>query len=446
MRSFFLAQATNTSKAPAPITIPDIVNDKPASSLKAPEAAQSIYHHLVNYFQTPQCVDFSQNSAPQASPQLCYSPVIAPCAGPTCSVHVHVEGVSFHYNLTEDDLTRVFARYGQVRLVHVNLDGSSAVVHFGNPQEVLKAVADLDGKILNGVQGCLRVTPVQATGQHHSPTAEHDYSGSRCVRKYTARFEIGIENDRDFHVARRIIGPKGSNMKKIVMATDGAETPKLRLRGVGSGFLEGALKQESPEPLHLCVSCKDYKNYRFALEQVTSLLEGVYSDYAEYCRSRGYARPLPAVLVREHPLLVPTSGAAPKAYDAAWAMTGGLTFPQQPSLAEQAATASSTVASSPTVTKWNPNVPEWLPPPSVAQAVAAEQAFALLAEPASGDANGVRDIERLIEERNEARRVCNFKEADRIRDILRSKGIGLMDEPGGRGKGTEVTSWRYWRK
>ena len=228
-------------------------------------------------------------------------------------------------------------------------------------------------------------------------------------------------------------------MKKIVLAADGAETPKLRLRGVGSGFLEGAMKQESPEPLHLCVSCKDYKNYRYALEQVTTLLETVYAEYAEYCRQRGYARPLPAVLVREHPLLVPAGPAAPKTYDAAWAMTGGLSFPTV-----DAPTVASTVASSPIITKWNPNVPEWLPSPPVE---VVEQAFGLLEHPvAPEDASSVNEIERLIEERNEARRVCNFKEADRIRDILRTKGIGLMDEPGGRGKGAEVTSWRYWRK
>lgn len=58
----------------------------------------------------------------------------------------------------------------------------------------------------------------------------------------------------------------------------------------------------------------------------------------------------------------------------------------------------------------------------------------------------VGEIEKLIDERNEARRMCNFKEADRIRDLLRANGIGLMDEPGGRGKGSEVTTWRFWRQ
>merc|ERR1719163_2687639 len=71
-----------------------------------------------------------------------------------------------------------------------------------------------------------------------------DGRGTKGVRKYTCRFLIGIENDKDFQVARRLIGPKGANMKKIVRQTDA----KLRLRGVGSGYFEGAGQKESPEP------------------------------------------------------------------------------------------------------------------------------------------------------------------------------------------------------
>lgn len=52
------------------------------------------------------------------------------------------------------------------------------------------------------------------------------------------------------------------------------------------------------------------------------------------------------------------------------------------------------------------------------------------------------EIKRLIEDRNKARREQNFGEADRIREFLKQKGIALMDEKGGRGKGTEVTTWR----
>jgi cysteinyl-tRNA synthetase len=46
------------------------------------------------------------------------------------------------------------------------------------------------------------------------------------------------------------------------------------------------------------------------------------------------------------------------------------------------------------------------------------------------------DIERLIEERAAARKAKNFKESDRIRDLLTSNCIVLEDMPGGR------TLWR----
>lgn len=57
----------------------------------------------------------------------------------------------------------------------------------------------------------------------------------------------------------------------------------------------------------------------------------------------------------------------------------------------------------------------------------------------------VPEVEELINARNEARRQCNFVEADRIRNVLRMKGIALMDEKGGRGKGRDVTTWKFWK-
>merc|ERR1719230_514616 len=84
------------------------------------------------------------------------------------------------------------------------------------------------------------------------------------ARKYTCRFVIGIENDKDFQVARRIIGAKGANMKRIVKQTEA----KLRLRGQGSGYFEGAGNKESSEPLQLCVSCTNGEQYKSAVRQV----------------------------------------------------------------------------------------------------------------------------------------------------------------------------------
>jgi cysteinyl-tRNA synthetase len=46
------------------------------------------------------------------------------------------------------------------------------------------------------------------------------------------------------------------------------------------------------------------------------------------------------------------------------------------------------------------------------------------------------DIDRLIEERAAARRAKNFKESDRIRDVLAANSVVLEDMPGGK------TLWR----
>jgi len=106
----------------------------------------------------------------------------------------------------------------------------------------------------------------------------------RPMRKYTCRFHIGIENDEDFQVNRRIIGMHGINMKRIFQQTDA----KLRLRGCGSGYLEADHgNKESSEPLQLCVSCTDVDGYQAALRQVELLLRRVYDEYSQFCREKG---------------------------------------------------------------------------------------------------------------------------------------------------------------
>jgi hypothetical protein len=294
------------------------------------------------------------------------------------SVLTFIDGLEFNYQLTEDDLHRVFARYGSVINVSISPDGSNAVVTFSSSFQASQAASELDGKQLAGFQsGFLRVVPY-GWGNMNSNASNI----VPLIRKYTCRFDIQIENDKEFHVARRIIGQKGSNMKRIVKQA--GFDAKLRLRGRGSGFLEGSQKQESQEPLHLCVSCKEYEGYRSAVDQVEELLREIYRDFKDYCimKAQPYHEGL-RVIMQENPLLY-----QPGALD--------VTF-------------------SPPLTPVE-----------------------------SGHLQSMA-VEQLIEARNEARRTCNFKEADRIRDILKTRGIGLMDEPGGRGRGTEVTSWRVWR-
>ena len=74
-----------------------------------------------------------------------------------------------------------------------------------------------------------------------------------------------------------MIGAKGVNMKRIIEvcsrnAPKSNDVVKLRLRGKGSGFKEGPSKEESNDPLHLCISSRFYDKYKLACDSVQELV------------------------------------------------------------------------------------------------------------------------------------------------------------------------------
>merc|ERR1719424_419062 len=66
--------------------------------------------------------------------------------------------MKFQYQLTEDDLHKVFSRYGAVKVIKVDEVGSGAKITFHNHQDASAAMQDLDGKVLNGLDGTLRIS------------------------------------------------------------------------------------------------------------------------------------------------------------------------------------------------------------------------------------------------------------------------------------------------
>merc|ERR1719316_431073 len=76
---------------------------------------------------------------------------------PNPVVRVSVEGVKFQYQLTEDDLHKVFSRYGGVRKIQVEDAGGSAMITFRDFSEANSAMQDLNGKVLNGLDGTLKI-------------------------------------------------------------------------------------------------------------------------------------------------------------------------------------------------------------------------------------------------------------------------------------------------
>lgn len=111
--------------------------------------------------------------------------------------------------------------------------------------------------------------------------------------KCSCRILIGIEQESDFQVVGRLIGPKGANMKNIVEKVPDA---KIRIRGRGSRFLEGPQQVESTDPLMICVTASRSESFETAATLVEELLRKVQSEYARYCQRRGRPEPMHAVL------------------------------------------------------------------------------------------------------------------------------------------------------
>merc|ERR1719245_2806801 len=74
------------------------------------------------------------------------------------TLNVRVDGLRFEYQLTEDDVRKVFSRYGDVQHVNVDKEGTTAQVQLGQPFQAVAAQQDLDKKQLAGMSGAfLRV-------------------------------------------------------------------------------------------------------------------------------------------------------------------------------------------------------------------------------------------------------------------------------------------------
>merc|ERR1719499_899580 len=243
-------------------------------------------------------------------------------------LNVRVDGLKFEYQLTEDDVRKVFSRYGGVSKVDVDREGTKATVTFDQPHQAWAAQVDLDNKQLAGMQdACLRVEfqnqnfPVYdpslamaavgavnpwvaphmaaaAAGFHASaaaqqvsqPVATGGQPGSPTGRpkKYTCKLEVGIENENEFRVGSRVIQIARQIWQDVMFQEHGGKT---RLRGKGIGG-----PHEADEPLALCISCREQESFDKAVGYAESQLQKVHAYYRAFCLQKG--RPVPELAVK----------------------------------------------------------------------------------------------------------------------------------------------------
>jgi hypothetical protein len=190
-------------------------------------------------------------------------------------------------NPCSEDIEKVFSYFGEVS--DLRLSSTTAFIIFKDPVSAFFAQKVLNGKEIPELRITFEVT-WHVEERRRVPFADIQNTSSS---KLTARFDIMVENDEEFQVARRIIGAKGINMKTIVekcckgMNGPAHDIVKLRLRGKGSGFKEGPERIESSDRLHICISSKYNDRLQMAAAEVERLIDSVYVEYDLFRRAKG---------------------------------------------------------------------------------------------------------------------------------------------------------------
>jgi len=112
--------------------------------------------------------------------------------------------------------------------------------------------------------------------------------------RYTCKFDLQIENDKEFQIIRKLSGAKSCNLRRIVdlcAKNCTQEVVKIRIKGKGAeqANYEKMEKfgQQTDEPLVLIISSKYYDKYLLARHLCKELILNVYEDYKRFCDRTG---------------------------------------------------------------------------------------------------------------------------------------------------------------
>lgn len=233
-------------------------------------------------------------------------------------------------------------------------------------------------------------------------------------------------------------------MKDIVARTSG--DAKLRLRGKGSGFKERDTQNESPEPLQLCISCPNGDSYDIAVQCTRDLLTGIYSEYNEWCSKNNRPVRPPELRMSERHLNDGGSGGGGGMSESAGGSKNRRRGGRNRKGKNAAVDAAVAAAEDDDDDDDSSEADGGLPLDRGYGGGGGGKEDTTDRGPRPENSPSPEEIERLIEDRNRARKESDFRGADRIRDDLRNRGVVLSDEKGAHGQASRVTSWRYWKE
>lgn len=132
----------------------------------------------------------------------------------------------------------------------------------------------------------------KSSGEAAAPSAT--VSGSRpavperASSKFERRLDVGVEEDSQFRVVRRLLGPGGENMQHITReanrAHPGADV-RVSIRGRGVHRSPGCRKNDSEEPLALVLTASSEEALAFAASMAEDLIADARKAYGAFKRS-----------------------------------------------------------------------------------------------------------------------------------------------------------------
>lgn len=108
------------------------------------------------------------------------------------------------------------------------------------------------------------------------PAPRPGYPGSPKGLPFFRKIEVGIEDDMEFRVVQRLIGPRGKYMQDITERCRGA---KVWIIGKGSRS-----REDSVGPLMICVGATSQVEFETAVGHINDLLSWVHKEHRRFHR------------------------------------------------------------------------------------------------------------------------------------------------------------------
>lgn len=108
-------------------------------------------------------------------------------------------------------------------------------------------------------------------------------------------FRISEQEARDFQLVPHLIGRGGCRLRSIAKACKG----KIRIRGRGSGHVEGPKGEEANIPLQVVLSCASAEDYLLGCHLLGEVLDRMEVRFAQHCQAMQVNSPEHLYVTRE---------------------------------------------------------------------------------------------------------------------------------------------------